>query len=470
MAQQVTSLARASLRDLPVEMYVSLMERIPDFSALDNFVNAFPRMTPIFKAFQKQIFTGVLRSSGLSLQLQKIIAAIMTLRDQYPATPCPPKAFFYVYLDRKDQPVDMIRFADPIGMLRYVVRTTESINDNVESFVRMRILGRGVTNVPLKDTETYRVRRAFWRFQLCYELCHPEGSVDMTHNAEAPERWARRYINNEHTVTESLTMKGWLFRRGEPQAPLLKDFLQTLWPWEIEELKVACFHLTTQVNAFQYNRIAGTPDDLRNQNLLLQRLVMDLDNWHADPENPRDHLLVTNLQGFQREPYSCHDPVWPDNPLAVGSNNVEPADLNDLHRVERQWGWCMWDLERLESCGPIFLSNSTRAWFGNTLASAFRSYAQIMGFVDGQFSAIDNELVKRFRRQFEGELQAYDRGQHMRRREWLMTWISTRDPGLYREWRDICERTPFDTYRATTCYLRALNFKRATDWARHARP
>ena len=471
MAQQANSLARASLRDLPKEVLVFVMERIPDFSTLNNLINAVRGMAAILEGFQKRIFTGVLRSSGLSLQLQKIITAIMTIREQYPATPCPPKTFFDRYLDRKDQPVNMMKFANPTGMLRYIARTTESMNGYIESFVRMRILGRDMTAFPVSDRESYRVHRAFWRFQLCYELTHPGGSVDVRHNAEAPERWARRYISNEDGIPMPRPMKGWLYGRGEPKAPLLKDFLQTLSPWEIEEINVARFHLTTKVNAFQYNRIAGSSDDLRNQNSLLQRLVMDLDNWHEDPENPSDHLLVADLWVSQRDPHLCHDPVWPGNPPEVGSINVYPANLNGLQYARAQWGWCMWDVSRLRASGFTGPSDYTEeARIENASQSVFWNRVKILAFIDAQFSAIDNELSTRFRRQLHWELQAYEQERHMRRKEWLMTWISTRSPGLYREWRNVCARTPFDAHRAQTCYLRARTLKKAADAAKRAHP
>ena len=462
MAQQVNLLARAPLRDLPAEIYVVIMERIPDFASLDNFIIAFPRMALIFKNFQKQIFIGVLRSSGLSLQLQKIVTAIMVLREKHPETPCPPKAFFNWYLDRKDHPVDMMKFDDPIGMLHYIARTTESINEYVESYVRMRILVIDMKEFPLTDSESYRVRRAFWRFQLCYELTHPGGSVDVRHNDEAPERWTRRYVGDKMVIPAALTMKGWLFCHEEPQAPLLKDFLQTLWWWEIEEINAARYHLTTKVNAFQYNRIAGTSDDLRNQNSLLQRLVMDLDNWHADSENPKDHLLVTNLIVSQRDPYLCHDPVWLGIPLEATNINIDPIDLQ-FQGARAQWGWCMWDVHRLRVCGFI-----EDRW-SITIPTVFGNTKGILEFVDSQFSAIDNEVSERFRRQFQWESQAYEHREHMRRREWLMTWVSTRDPELHRQWRDICATTPFDVFQAKTCYLRALTLKRAEDRRRHAR-
>ena len=472
MAHHDGSLAPASLRDLPVEVHVLVMERLPDFSALNNFIDSFPRMVRIFKGFQKRVFTGVLRSSGLSLQLQKIITAIMILREQYPATPCPTELFFDRFLDRKDQPINMIKFANPIGMLRYIARTMESINEYVESCVQRRILIRDMTILPLSDTESYRVHRAFWRFQLCYELSHPGGSVDVKHNAEPPERWSRRFIGNEDGIPMPRPTKGWLSCREMPRAPLLTDFLQTLWPWEIEEINVARFHLTTVVNAFQYNRIAGTPDDLRNQNSLMQRLVMDLDNWHEDPENPIDHLLVANMRVSPRDPDLCHEPIWLDNPLEACSVNVEPNDLNGLQYAQPQWGWCIWDASRLQASGFInplpYVDNE--AWTEIAPKSFMWDTSKILASINSQLSAIDKDLSARFRGDLHCELQAYEQERHLRRREWLMTWVSSRDQALYQEWRDACARTPFDHHRAQTCYLRALTRKKREDRENRARP
>ena len=471
MARHVDSLAPASLRDLPVEVHVLLMESLPDFSALSNFISLFPRMVRIFKSFQRQIFTGVLRSSGLSLQLQKIITAIMAVREQYPATPCPTVLFFDMYLDRKDQPIDMMKFANPIEMLHYIARIMDGINASAESFVQKRILLHDMTTFPLSDTEAYRVHRAFWRFQLCYELTHPGGSADVECNAEAPERWSRRYIGHEDGIPVTRPAKGWLSCRERRQAPLLTEFLQRLYPWEVEEMNVARFHLMTSVNAFQYNRIAGTPDDLRDQNSLMQRLVMDLDNWHEDSENPMDHLLVADLRVSPRNPALCHEPIWLDNPLEAGFVNIEPKDLNGLIYVRPQWGWCMWDVPRLQAFG--FLSPSFYIEDAGTefpFERFIRDMTEIPAFINAQFSAIDNELSARFRRDLRRELRANELENHTRRKEWLMNWVSTRDPALYQEWRDACSGPLFDEQRAQTCYLRALTIKRREDAENNAHP
>ena len=469
MAHHEGSLAPASLRDLPVEVHVLVMESLPDFSALNNFINSFPRMVRIFKGFQKRILTGVLKSSGLSLQLQKIITAIMTLRERYPATPCPTELFFDRFLDRKDQPIDMMKFASPIEMLRYMARTMESVNESVESFVQKRILVHDMPIFPPSDTESYRVHRAFWRFQLCYELTHPGGSVDVEHNAEPPERWSRRYVGNEDGVPVPRPTKGWLSCRETPRASLLTGFLQTLYPWEIEEINVVRFHLTTVVNAFQYYRIAGTPDDLRDQNSLLQRLVIDLDNWHEDPEFPTDHLLVANLRVSPRDSDLWHEPIWLDNPWEAGSMNVEPNDLNGLQYARPQWGWCMWDVPRLQARGFIGPSPyvEDEAWIeSNASDGLIWNTKEVLAFIDAQFSAIDNELCARFRCDLQQELQAYEQEKHIRRKKWLMTWVSSRDPALYKEWHDACTMISFNQQRAQTCYLRALDMRRQRGWGK----
>ena len=471
MAHHADTLAPASLRDLPVEVHVLVMENLPDFSTLKKFIYAFPKMARIFKGFQKRILTGVLRSSGLTLQLQKIITAIMTLREQSPATPCPTKLFFDRYLDQKDQPLDMMKFSNPIRMLRYIARTMESVNELAESFILKRFFAHGMPELPLSDTESYRVHRAYWRFQLCYELSHPGGSLDVKHNAEPPERWSRRYIGYEAGVPGRRLTKDWLCYRELPRAPLLTGFLQTLYPWEIEEINVARFHLITQVNVFQYNRIAGTPDDLRNQNLLMQRLVMDLDNWHEDSEIPRNHLLVVDLRVSPRRPDLYHEPIWLDNPLEACSVNVEPNLLNGLSYSRAQWGWCMWDVPRLHASGfivPFFYIEDTST--GNSLESFIRNMHDIPALIDAQFSAIDKELSARFCSDLRRELQAYALERHERRKSWLRNWVKSRDLALFREWLDAVTKPNFDQQLAQTCYLRAMTIRRRENQANRSRP
>ena len=460
MAHHADILAPASLRDLPVEVHVLVMENLADFPTLKKFIYAFPKMARIFKGFQKRILTGVLGSSGLTLQLQKIITAIMTLREQDPATPCPIKLFFDRYLDQKDQPVDMMKFSNPIRMLRYIARTMESVNEFAESFILRRIFGRGMPEIPLSDTESYRVHRAYWRFQLCYELSHPGGSVDVKHNAEPPERWSRRYIGCEPGARGRQLTKDWLCYRKLLRAPLLMGFLQTLYPWEIEELNVARFHLITQVNAFQYNRIAGTSDDLRNQNLLMQRLVMDLDKWHEDSEIPRDHLLVVDLR-VPRRPDLYHEPIWLDNPLEACSVNAEPNLLNGLSYSRAQWGWCMWDVARLHAIGfivPSFYIEYTST--GNPLESIFRNIHDIPALIEAQYSAIDKELSKRFCSDLQWQLQLYALEIHDRRKSWLRNWVKSRDLALFQEWLRACTSPNFNLQVAETCYLRAMTIRR----------
>ena len=265
--------------------------------------------------------------------------------------------------------------------------------------------------------------------------------------------------------------KGWLSCRERRQAPLLTEFLQRLHPWEVEELKVVRFHLMSNVNAFQYNRITGTPDDLKDQNWLMQRLVMDLDNWHEDPENPMDHLLVADLRVSPRNLALCHEPIWLDNPLEAGFVNAEPRELNGLIHARAQWGWCMWDAPRLQASG--FLRTSFYAEDTETecpFESFVRHMIEIPACLNAQFSAIDNELAARFRCDLRRELRANELEQHIRRKEWLMNWVRPRDPALYQEWRDACSGPLFDEQRAQTCYLRAMNMKRHEDAAIRSYP
>jgi hypothetical protein len=64
------------------------------------------------------------------------------------------------------------------------------------------------------------------------------------------------------------------------------------------------------------------------------------------------------------------------------------------------------------------------------------------------------------------ERQEFERAKHMRHKGWLLKWIEHRYPGLFKEWRKLCEKTMFDDetrLEAEKCYFRAKAFKKGVD-------
>lgn len=128
--------------------------------------------------------------------------------------------------------------------------------------------------------------------------------------------------------------------------------------WPVEDIEAVRFHLSSLINAFQYRR-QGKSSLLSWQPALVQRLIKDVDQWREDKENPVDHLLVAELR----------------------------SDL-DRSPIE-QWGWGMWDAERLSKRGLKPDSEHEKSRYLSD--KAFRECE------DAQSTSIDRWVVERFR-------------------------------------------------------------------------
>ena len=141
--------------------------------------------------------------------------------------------------------------------------------------------------------------------------------------------------------------------------------------------KNSSFHLRSEVNAFQYNGTTNGSTELSEQPSLLQRLVRGLDYWRLDPNAPTDHVLVTHLgrtvgQSVMNVPH-WYITIWPDIPYDLNIPDFFDDTLwsyIDFNQYNQQWGWCLWDQDRLKDRGllrpddyfhPADLVNSTDA-------------------------------------------------------------------------------------------------------------
>ena len=73
-------------------------------------------------------------------------------------------------------------------LLQDVSAISESIDDLAKSYVKRE--GSRLAST----TEFDRVREAIWRFQLCYEICHPEGHVTLTERDPSLQAQVDRYV------------------------------------------------------------------------------------------------------------------------------------------------------------------------------------------------------------------------------------------------------------------------------------
>ena len=270
----------------------------------------------------------------------------------------------------------------------------------------------------ISPTEWYRIQRAFWRFQLCYELAHAAPSAGTIptkkdRSSKVPDRWQRRYFQHRrYYPEETQPMPNWVQNRGLPPGELLTDYLNTLTSWEIEELDAARFHVRAEVNRFQYHRVAGAEagEDLGEQDLLLQRLVRDLDYWNEDPHLPTDHFLVVDFFHPAIEAAHRVSTVWTDIPspanepnITSGPNCTMALQLAQMiaYQNYESWGWSMWDSARASKrgilAGPPMLARNNHTDMWDLIEDDWkRVQTANYGCYEDQFDEVDGAIEVSF--------------------------------------------------------------------------
>lgn len=109
---------------------------------------------------------------------------------------------------------------NPVTMLLDISSIYESIELLVEilAFTRITLPSKNPHYQP-SPTELCRIRRAFWRFQLCYELCHPEGYVSLLNRSRGPSTSLGPFVcypTGDFILSmighDCWPKEGWLFR------------------------------------------------------------------------------------------------------------------------------------------------------------------------------------------------------------------------------------------------------------------
>ena len=178
MAHLIQQTRVICVQGLPNGLLTQIVHGIPSFSSLNNFVAAYSAVADIVIKDHKKIFKIVLEAEHTPLQIQKIISTIIAFRNNYSEDYLLTETFFFHYLEGEDRPVRTVKCKDPIGTLNYLATILESIRFYTESFAQKRILNPSENYAArVSELEMYRVIRAFWRFQLCYELAHPENAA-----------------------------------------------------------------------------------------------------------------------------------------------------------------------------------------------------------------------------------------------------------------------------------------------------
>ena len=364
-----------TLRTLPTELLLKITKPItnlPSLNGLSTLLAADHRGDSVIENHQTDSFANVL-GAGKEEELSRVVTAVMTLRNDSTVKRIlsmkgAKENFIRSYLRSDDRardgkPLHLQLFSDPIATIRDIASVSEGIEALVQDFAHTRIIKPSEQpDRPPSSAELYRTRRAFWYFQLCYELVHAEESIPSRADADALSQRSRRYVYYQtHQVGEpTCPDSGWLCgHTGKSTSPTVHCLMHSIPPEAVQEIEAARFHLASLVNAFQYQGQAEASCSSW-QPALLQRLIKDLDHWREDKENPVDHLLVADL-GLE----------------------------HDRSPDREQWGWAMWDAERLSKRG---LSPDSQDKRSRILSDrAFRECEDV------QSTYIDRWVTKKFR-------------------------------------------------------------------------
>lgn len=344
------------LRALPTEILVEILKHIPSFDCLYNLLILLPTGCGILKSFGRDIFNAAFRTSQ-KYQLARQIYVVMVIRNRRPYLPIT-RNYFHHLLDAEEPDTVLRHLFDssgvPMAMLRDISDVSHSIEILVKSFAHSRIAipGREADDT-VSPTELCRIRRAFWRFQLCYELSgsrEPSAAPARQQGPPCRSPLSTRFFWPQTSFKAGPCIsQAWLNGRGETAREIqLESFLQTLSIWEIAEFEAVRFHLTSVVNTLQYRRSTTGFDGVHEQPVLIQRLMYDLRNWNLDGADEKDHLLVANLRMVRHS--AGVERYWLENGEANFANSAttERSRLSTRYdKKDKHWGWCMWDVERL---------------------------------------------------------------------------------------------------------------------------
>ena len=335
------------LHDLPPELLIEVMKHLPDMAALSRLFTAYPKTLRYFRGSGNRNFVGndIFASmvNKMSLELRNSALDVLAVRSRPPIRPSQITGFIRDCLKAEVHDAQARLANYSLSIILDLITVSESIESLTESFARDRVLGPCLQHsIPLSPIELHRIRRSLWRFQLCYDMCHPESSPEC---CDVKSRSTRQPFSD--------SMPNWLQCRGESYCPeALSRFLPNLACWEHDELEAIRFHLAHEVNRIQYRRPCEPVDKLCLQPVLLRRLIRDIDHW--DTRSPDDHVLVA---AFSQNQYTRNYPiVWDrvrDLYEASVPNTPRRFDMQALQGGHPQWGWCLWDEKRLVKRGMI---------------------------------------------------------------------------------------------------------------------
>ena len=253
-------------------------------------------------------------------------------------------------VERDGKPNYLQCFSDPVAAIRDIWQISEDIERLVQVFAETCIVRPSElqTRRSPSSTELHRSRRAFWRFQLCYDMCHPERVPCEVDGAKYSPIMRPVAHHQMHRIQKAcFPDTDWPRHTGNKLKDFMQEFIQSLCPWEVEEFEAVRFHLRRVINRLQYSA-RKDPSRLKSQPALLQRLLNDPEYWQQANESPFDHLLVLKLPNYQPS-RRLNSGRRPPSVAANAANFSGVPPFTSLKLLS----WRMWDKERMIMRGLI---------------------------------------------------------------------------------------------------------------------
>ncbi|KAL8675871.1 MAG: hypothetical protein Q9186_007539 [Xanthomendoza sp. 1 TL-2023] len=387
----------ADLDNLPVEIIEMIMVQVYDLNDLCSFVQSYPRAFKIYLSEPRHMVSRHLHNSNLGNQIQRLLlTTLLTQRHRVQQNRVNGNArldnlvideILDEHLKSAHQDIEssmssLVGIMGPFGFLQSAARVSKHITEAEESLISTMLLktnleiqaaqmtrqqrnmnmetrpeiqqaeilrerclcnpDRATSQAshtrPASATEVHRIRRAFYRLWLFFELCH--------HPSQVEDNWTRT------------------------------DLFDPLTIWELEEMDCAYYHLRRQSGIWRrecpHCSTRLLPDKIpRHQKCECEWLS-------GEPIPPRyvpalcEHAIFWkrrrkwwNVEGLITD--------WPSSTRAITTlttvgdkpsagwsfvnqnENLRKMDTQEWHTRERpmgcflDWGYCMWDLERMQA-------------------------------------------------------------------------------------------------------------------------
>lgn len=436
-----------------------------DLPTLRNLLIANPPDKRLFEKYHREIFDSVLHNTPT--EYGRIVRSIYNgrYRAAVPADVmlrC--RGIRASYAIRTDYPPAKPLAEDPyvnvdhVGILFGIAHMVESIYYFAACFARTRILcPSGQARDQLSSAEEHRILRAFWRFQQLYESNYP----DDPGNGMGSKRFVcgRRWPNSG-SDPGGRWLRGSAIRRYSNS--LLHWGCDPPFEWEFDEIDAIRDYLRAEVNGVQIDRQHGcektATDPLKRQPVLIQELIKDIENWGTDPGEspPEDHLLVADLREGSYSRYSRRNPD-PDTPTAAKAVHIGTherlfmKERQDSMNIHEQWGWCMFNRERLIRCGLLPKGGVPHVNRNGNRKERIRM-VELLKSVKGShqecYARLKNGLDPRIQAQFDVDValgkQLLVRSEELKSKERLIEWVKPRNPALFQQWTALLECSNFN--------------------------